>query len=206
MQRYNTLTPSIKKFELTGKAHQTVSWNMSRRNNEKLLIKWGGGGGGGCVWKGVEDVWVWIRDSMKIVITVLVPINVLYVHHIVWLYIWSCCLFSECISINYIYPVWILLTVLTLPVHYYTLLNCESFILVDTVVFCLFIIYVWHPQLHGKTFVFMMERQGLLDSLCYIRKPNCPFHSHEVFWHHQILWMAFGIITTESLQYWGTHW
>ena len=45
MQRYNTLTPSIKKFELRGKAHHTVSWNMSRRNNEKLLIKWGGGGG-----------------------------------------------------------------------------------------------------------------------------------------------------------------
>ena len=45
MQRYNTLTPSIKKFELTGKAHHTVSWNMSRRNNEKLLIKCVGGWG-----------------------------------------------------------------------------------------------------------------------------------------------------------------
>ena len=52
MQRYNALTPSIKKVELRGKAHHTVSWNMSRRNNEKLLIKCGGGGseGGGAVW------------------------------------------------------------------------------------------------------------------------------------------------------------
>ena len=64
---------------------------------------------------------------MKIAIIVLVPVNVLYINHIM-----RATLFLECTSISnrFIYSIYLNSTCgFTLPVRYRALLNCESLLL-----------------------------------------------------------------------------
>ena len=61
-------------------------------------------------------------------IIVLVPINVLHVSHIMCV-----TLFLECLFVSNIYPVYVILAVLTLPVRHCAHLNCESFMHVNIV-------------------------------------------------------------------------
>ena len=78
---------------------------------------------------------------IKIVITVLAPVNVSYTKYVMCVRVFlewtSICNRPTC-------SVKIVLVVLTLPVRYCALLNWDSFIHVDIV--SLFVINVWHPR------------------------------------------------------------